>query len=50
MFSEGRKLVGDEKRSGRPSTARTGDNTAGKTELFRNDRRLTVQMISDKMN
>jgi hypothetical protein len=28
MFSEGRTLVEDEQRSGRPSTIRTGDNTA----------------------
>ena len=28
MFSEGRNIVEDEQRSGRPSTRRTGDNTA----------------------
>jgi hypothetical protein len=50
IFSEGRKLVEDEQRSGRPSTARTGDNTSGETKLVRNDRRLTVQIIADKMN
>jgi len=50
MFSGGRKLVEDEQLSGRTSTARTGDNTARETELVRNDRRFTVQMIADKMN
>jgi len=28
MFSEGRTIVEDEQRSGRPSTTRTSDNTA----------------------
>ena len=28
MFSEGRTIVEDEERSGRPSTTRTSDNTA----------------------
>jgi len=50
MFSESRKLVEDGQRSGRPSTARTGDNTARERELVRSDRRLTVQMTADKMN
>jgi len=34
MFSEGRTVVGDEQRSGRPSTTRTGDNTARLRDLF----------------
>jgi len=50
MFSEGRKLVEDEQRSGRSSIARAGDNTARERELVRSERRLTVQMIADKMN
>jgi hypothetical protein len=50
MFSEGRNLVEDEQRSGRPSTGRTGYNTARVTELLRPDRRLTVQVIADKLN
>ena len=49
-FSEGRILVEDEQRSGRPSTKRTGDNTARVRVLFRSDRRLTVRMIADEMN
>jgi hypothetical protein len=47
MFSEGRIVVEDEQRSGRPSTTRTGDNTARLRELLRSDRRLTVKMIAD---
>jgi hypothetical protein len=46
IFSEGRNLVEDEQRSGRPSAAWTGDNT----ELVRSDRRLTLQVIADKLN
>jgi hypothetical protein len=34
MFSEGRTLVGDEQRSGRPSATRTGDNAARVREFF----------------
>jgi len=50
MFSEGRTVVEDEQRNGRPSTARTGDNKAQARELFRSDRRLTVKMIADEVN
>jgi len=50
MFCEGRTLVEDEQRSGRPSTTRTRDNTAQVRELFRSDRRLTVNMIADEVN
>ena len=50
MFSEGRTLVEDEQRSGRPSAAQTGDNTAHVRELVRFDRRLTVRMTADEVN
>ena len=50
MFSEGRTLVEDEQRSGRPSATRTSDNTAQVRELVRFDRRLTVIMIADEVN
>ena len=50
MFSEGRTLVDDEQRSGRPSATRTGDNTAWVRELVRSDRRLTVKMLADEIN
>jgi len=50
IFSEGRTIVEDEQRSGRPSTTRTSDNTARVRELVRSDRRLTVSMIADEVN
>ena len=50
MFSEGRTLVEDEQRSGRPSTTRTRNNTARVRELVRSDRRLTINMIADEVN
>ena len=50
MFSEGRTIVEDEQRSGRPSTTRTSDNTARVRELVRSDRRLTVNMTADEVN
>jgi len=50
MFSEGRTIVEDEQRSGRPSTTQTSDNTARVRELVRSDRRLTVNMTADKVN
>jgi hypothetical protein len=37
MFSEGRTLVEDEQRSGRPSATRTGDKTRRVRELVRSD-------------
>ena len=37
MFSEHRTVVEDEQGSGRPSTSRTGDNTARVGELVRSD-------------
>jgi hypothetical protein len=50
MFSEGRTLVEDGQRSGRPSETRTGDNTARVRELVRSDRRFTVRMIAGQVN
>jgi hypothetical protein len=50
VFSEGRTLVEDEQRCGRPSATRTGDNTARVRDLFLSDRILTVRMIADEGN
>ena len=50
MFSEGRNIVEDEQRSGRPSTTRTSDNTELLRELVLSNRRLTVKMIADEVN
>jgi hypothetical protein len=49
-FSEGRTIVEDEQRSGRPSTKRTSDNTARVGELVRSYRRLRVSMTADEVN
>jgi hypothetical protein len=63
MFSEGRTVVEDEQRSGRPSATLTGDDTAdghqqhgqvttqqAVRELVGSNRRLTVRMIADEIN
>ena len=50
MFSEGRTIVEDEQRSGRPSTTRASDNTARVRELVLSDGRLTVNMSADEAN
>ena len=47
MFFEGRTIVEDEQRSGRPLTIRASDNTR---ELVRSDRRLALEMIADEVN
>jgi len=49
-FSEGREIIKDEPRSGRPSTSKT-DNSVGEVQaLVRSDRRLTVRMIASELN
>jgi hypothetical protein len=50
MFSEGKTLVEDERRSGHSSATRKADKTAWVREAVRSDRRLTVKMIADEMN
>jgi len=50
VFSEGRNIIEDEQRSGRPSATQTSDNTAWVRELVRSNRRLTVKMIADEVN
>jgi len=47
MFSEVRRIVEVEQRSGRPLTIRASDNTR---ELVRSDRRLALEMIADEVN
>lgn len=46
-FSEGRELVEDESRSGRPSTSRNDENVERIRDLVRSDRRLTVRLIAE---
>jgi len=49
-FLEGRETVEDEPRAGRPSTSKTDDNVERVRSLVRSDRRLTLRMISSKLN
>lgn len=49
-FSEGRELVEDEPRSGRPATSKTVQNIAKVQQLVTENRRLTVINISDELN
>ena len=49
-FLEGREQLEDEPRAGRPSTLKTDDNVERVRSLVRSDRRLTLRMISSKLN
>ena len=49
-FLEGREIVEDDERSGRPVTSRTDENIKIINEIVRNDRRLSVRMMSDITN
>jgi len=40
-FSEGRKSVNDDERSGRPATSRTEENIAKVLQILRENRRLS---------
>jgi hypothetical protein len=46
-FSEGRELIEDELRSGRPSTAKNDENIIRVRDLVRSDRQLTVRIIGE---
>jgi len=50
FFSEGRKSVTDEERSGRPATSRTEDNIANVHHIVRGNHRLTVRSITELVN
>jgi len=49
-FSEGREIVTDEERSGRPATSRTEENIAEVCEIVRENRRLTDRRIAEQVN
>jgi len=49
-FSEGREIVTDEKRSGRPATSRTEENISKVRQIVRENRRLTVRSIAQHVN
>ena len=48
-FKEGREMVEDDYRSGRPSTSRTDENVERVRQKVRSDGRLTVRMIADEL-
>lgn len=50
LFREGRELVEDDQRAGRPLTSRTDDNVLKIKQLLNSDRRLGIKLISDEMN
>jgi len=49
-FSEGRESVTDEERSGRPETSRTEENIAKVHQILRENCRLTVRSIAERVN
>jgi transposase len=49
-FKEGRTLVDDDPRSGRPSTSKTDDNVAKVREVIHSNRRLTVQEVAEAVS
>jgi len=49
-FSEGRESVTDKKRSGRPATSRTAENIVKVRQILRENRRLNVRSIAEKVN
>lgn len=49
-FVEGREVVEDDERSGRPVTSRTDENIQKINKIVRRDRRLSVRMIADMTN
>ena len=49
-FSEGRDLVEDEPRTGRPTTSKTDVNVERVKSLVRSDRRLTIRLVAEQLN
>ena len=48
-FRGGRESVKDDERSGRPTTSRTDDNIAAVDKMFKEDRNVTSQLITDTL-
>ena len=46
-FKEGREYIGDDPKSGRPSTAKTQENVEKVARTVRGDRRLSIRAISE---
>jgi hypothetical protein len=49
-FGDGRELVEDDKRGGRPKSTRTEVNIAAVVDLVKNDRRIASRMIAESLN
>jgi hypothetical protein len=47
---DGRELVEDDERSGRPKSSRTDVNIAAFADLVKNDRRIASKMIAESLN
>jgi hypothetical protein len=50
QFSEGREIVKDDDRPGRPRTTVTNDNIKKVRDVFRKDRRLGVRAVAEKVH
>ena len=49
-FRDGRELVEDDERGGRPKSTRTEVNIAAVAELVKNDRRIATRAIAESLN
>ena len=49
-FSEGREIVTDGERSGRPATSRTEENIAEVCQIVRENHQLTIRSIAEQVN
>ena len=49
-FRDGRELVEDDERGGRPKSTRTEVNIAAVADLVKNDRRIASRMIAESLN
>ena len=49
-FQDGRELVEDDERGGRPKSTRTEVNIAAVVDLVKNDRQIASRMITESLN
>ena len=49
-FRDGRELVEDDERGGRPKSTRTEVNIVAIADLVKNDRRIASRMIAESLN
>jgi hypothetical protein len=49
-FRDGRELVEDDERGGRPKSTRTEVNIAAVADLVKNDRRIASRIIAESLN